>query len=44
MVYIVFMDFPKVTVRQGTGQLDMVYLVPGDLKPKQEGIWLQIDV
>lgn len=39
------MDSSKVTVRGGgTGQVDMVYLVPGDLKPKQEGIWLQTDV
>lgn len=42
MVSIVFMDLSKVTVRGGTGQLGMVYLMPGDLK--KEGIWLQIDV
>lgn len=42
MVYIVFMEFPEVTARGGTGQLGMVYLMPEDLK--KEGIWLQIDV
>lgn len=41
MISIVFMDFPNVTVRGGTGQLGMVYLSPGDLK---KGVWLQIDV
>lgn len=42
MVAIVFMDFPNITVRGGTGQLGMVCLMPGDLK--KEGVWLQIDV